>query len=845
MNSKQLSLSSYVMTMFGVTLIFGFASVVNLPLILASGLAAVAGFAVVEYLQRLRPLKKSWAPQARELSEDISYMVLVQGLLPKLVALGVTIYLSKLIWPGAQLFSDLWPQATPLLLETFLFTLVVEFPRYWLHRLGHGTRALWSLHKVHHRPEKLYALNVMRFHPFEKMLQMLPELFLVAVLQPTQECLALYFSLYAVNGFFQHANIDIKWGVLNYLISTAELHRWHHDKEYNGRGCNFGNNLIIWDIIFGTYYRKAGKAPKRVGINKNDSLTGFERFISKSIHWCLKCFIQIKQKVFSSIRCLSLDLIYQFQTTNLLRKTSAPELVQALTLTAILKQNKNAEFGKQYHFDSIDSVNNFRLSVPICEYEDLRNMVEIQASTDKPTLTLERPKSYLKTSGTTNQPKYLPLTDSGRRVFNYAQRLSRSVQYKLCPAAFKGKALIIVGNKVEEQYKSKICGSASGLLFDELPVVFKDMSVCPPQLFAEVDYPAKYYAMLLCALASDNLSYISTPNPATLLYFYQLLIDHKEDFYTDIKRGKIKTDLNLSTSIRSKIDHQLISDPVRAEQIKFILSQANGFQFTDLWPQLEIISTWKSGNCKVSAQRLEQLIDDRVHYLELGYIASEVHGAIALSPSQSGCLPIINGNFYEFIETEKWHCGDRETKLLHELEIDKQYYLIVTTKNGLYRYFMNDVVEVTGYENKTPLLTFLRKGKGMTSICGEKLHENQLIEAVMDICAGNDLSMSFFICLADQQSQQYVLYMEDINCDDTAKFAQWLDNQLSVNNSEYQSKRASERLKRIRVKPLRAGTYEKYKKFNVNKGQRESQYKIISLQNKTDVEFDFEQHVAA
>ncbi|MFQ5566823.1 MAG: sterol desaturase family protein, partial [Paracoccaceae bacterium] len=63
-----------------------------------------------------------------------------------------------------------------------------------------------------------------------------------------------YFVFYAVNGFFQHSNVDARLGPLNWLVAGPELHRWHHSRIVRESNTNFGNNLIVWDALFGTRY---------------------------------------------------------------------------------------------------------------------------------------------------------------------------------------------------------------------------------------------------------------------------------------------------------------------------------------------------------------------------------------------------------------------------------------------------------------------------------------------------------------------------------------------------------------------------------------------------------------
>ena len=132
--------------------------------------------------------------------------------------------------------------------------LVAELLRYPLHVAAHNTKTLWRLHAVHHSPKKLYWLNVGRFHPAEKALQYTLDTLPFILVGVGPEVVALYFVFYAVNGFYQHSNVDVRYGLLNYIVSGPELHRWHHSKRIHESNRNYGNNLIVWDLVFGTWF---------------------------------------------------------------------------------------------------------------------------------------------------------------------------------------------------------------------------------------------------------------------------------------------------------------------------------------------------------------------------------------------------------------------------------------------------------------------------------------------------------------------------------------------------------------------------------------------------------------
>ena len=98
--------------------------------------------------------------------------------------------------------------------------------------------------------------------------------------------------------------------------------------------------------------------------------------------------------------------------------------------------------------------------------------------------------------------------------------------------------------------------------------------------------------------------------------------------------------------------------------------------------------------------------------MELGYQSSECRGTIALTPETPEGLPPFHHHYFEFVEAGAWDRGAPDFVGLADLEQGKRYYVLFTTVAGLYRYFINDLVEVCGFLNRTPLLRFVQKGKG-------------------------------------------------------------------------------------------------------------------------------------
>ncbi|MDD9892956.1 MAG: sterol desaturase family protein [Gammaproteobacteria bacterium] len=226
----------------------------------------IFGFAAIPVLERLLPYRPQWNQNDSDLKPDIIYMVF-NAFIPRLWT-PVQIFALTAItaWLGTQLDTQLWPQDWPLLVDLFLMLLIAEFGRYWVHFAAHKTDWLWRLHAVHHSPNRLYFLNANRFHPLEKLIFQIPEVAPFVLLGTPVEVIAMYFTFNGIHGLTQHSNIHIKGGVLNYVFSLTELHRWHHSQKIEESDRNFGNNLIVWDMVFGTFFHPKNREVETIGL---------------------------------------------------------------------------------------------------------------------------------------------------------------------------------------------------------------------------------------------------------------------------------------------------------------------------------------------------------------------------------------------------------------------------------------------------------------------------------------------------------------------------------------------------------------------------------------------------
>ena len=236
----------------------------------------VAGITIVA-LEIYFPENIEWRPSLAHVKADTAFMAVIQVLMPRLLAPAAAILLAG--WTHEQAksawWSQVWPHDWPLAAQIVTMVLAVDLMRYWLHRAAHHYIPLWRLHEVHHSPDILYTLNVARFHPFEKVLHFIFDSVPFLLLGVAPEVTAGYFLLYSVNGFFQHSNLKLDYGWLNYVVGSAETHRWHHARDPKTASCNFGNTTIVWDLLFGTWSLPRRIKADEIGIMDRHYPKGF------------------------------------------------------------------------------------------------------------------------------------------------------------------------------------------------------------------------------------------------------------------------------------------------------------------------------------------------------------------------------------------------------------------------------------------------------------------------------------------------------------------------------------------------------------------------------------------
>lgn len=214
-------------------------------------IAAVAGIGAVALLERLQPFERAWQRDHADTHPDVLHGVVNYALL---AGTAYALHALRTVVPA----GIAWPTTWPAWVQCLLAGAILDLGLYAMHRVSHRFAWAWRLHAIHHSAERLYWLNGERRHPLSALLMAGPGLVVVVALGTPALVVSVWLAVLSVHLAFQHANLDYSVGPLRHWLGTAELHRWHHKREYEDAQVNFGEFWLIWDRLFGTLLDRPG-----------------------------------------------------------------------------------------------------------------------------------------------------------------------------------------------------------------------------------------------------------------------------------------------------------------------------------------------------------------------------------------------------------------------------------------------------------------------------------------------------------------------------------------------------------------------------------------------------------
>ncbi|MDR2109738.1 MAG: GH3 auxin-responsive promoter family protein [Spirochaetaceae bacterium] len=510
-------------------------------------------------------------------------------------------------------------------------------------------------------------------------------------------------------------------------------------------------------------------------------------------------------------------------------------------LRHILSTAKDTVYGKEHHFadilkaESADELFDlYAKNVPLIQYEDIRPYVERHKNGESDVLYPGKPKLYATTSGTTKEPKWIPIFEE------YYQEICKKMNqywfYTLIrekPHVWDKPALSIVGKAVEGAAPDgTLYGSISGISQRDIPKFMQVIHTAPADVFHIVDYKARYYAIMRMGIERDAHLIIAA-NPSSLVEMQNNANEFYDEYVDDIEKGTLSHKFPIAGEIRAVLEAKLKPNPKRAQELRDLKAKYGTVLPKHYWPNMQVVNVWFCGNTQIYFEKIKDSFAKDCVFHEFGFYATECKPGIVMKSGIKDTTLFPHKTYFEFIHESELDKENPRIWKMHEVKKGERYSLIVSTCSGLYRYFMNDLVEISGFHNTAPTLFMVQKLNGIISLTGEKLHESQFIDAVHDAEKKTGRKLAFFVGFADVDKSNYRFYYEFSDTNTTQKeaedFTARLDEILKEYNQEYREKRNSNRIKAPDTSLLVKDSFEKFKSTCIEKGSKDGQFKLNLL----------------
>ncbi len=451
---------------------------------------------------------------------------------------------------------------------------------------------------------------------------------------------------------------------------------------------------------------------------------------------------------------------------------------QERILFEIINLAKDTEFGKSHGFGDIKTVKDYQKAVPVTQWADIEALSERMMLGEEDILFPGRAAQFICTSGTTGKPKALPESKMSILAKNNVviiralyllsvaaknPRFAKWLQYKkIDPSKLDMKALIgnccfypIIGAPQSMKTPAGIdMVFASGSTLDNSGL--SQAAAYPPQIVAFSNAESVNYLTMLFSIRRKDLLVVVGNNATSFKVRLDCAKENAQMLIDDMRKGTVSESVDLTPEERALVNSLLTPDPERADELQAILdSGAENFIPTNYWPYMLLCCFWLSGSVGMNIRELVPLINEDVVFMDGGYGASEAKINVPyLAGEKDGTLATFAA-FFEFMDMET-----EKVFQAHELEVGKEYELLLTTFAGLYRYDIHDIVRVNGFHGNTPNIEFISKAGEILNVAQEKMPASIAVGSLKDFLKEKGVNLKHAQVYMNLEDKRYDVYFE-------------------------------------------------------------------------------------
>jgi phenylacetate-coenzyme A ligase PaaK-like adenylate-forming protein len=487
-----------------------------------------------------------------------------------------------------------------------------------------------------------------------------------------------------------------------------------------------------------------------------------------------------------SIKSIAAKLFAHYIQTKEQQWMQQPVVTQQKVFSALINTAQDTQFGKDHHFNTIKTFEDFAKKVPIRDYEELRPYVDRVVKGEEDILWIGKPIYFAKTSGTTSGAKYIPLTKESMPFHIQAARNAiLSYIHETGKADFvDGKMIFLQGSPVLEEKNGIKLGRLSGIVAHFVPKYLQKNRMPSWETNCIEDWETKVDAIVQETI-DENMTVISGIPSWVQMYFERL----------------------------QKLGNQ---------QVGTIFKNFNLFIYGGV-------------NFEPYRAKFEQLIGRKVDSIEL-FPASEGFFAYQDSQKDKGMLLLLNsGIFYEFVKSDEFTTNNPKRYTIGEVELGVNYVLIISTNAGLWAYNIGDTIQFTCLKPYRVIVS--GRIKHYISAFGEHVIGKEVEHALKEAMQNTNISVNEFTVapqIAPKEGLPYHEWCIEFDSeasgepDDLEAFELKIDNAMRKQNVYYDDLIVGKVLRTLKITKVPKNGFQEYMK---SIGKLGGQNKLPRLSN--------------
>lgn len=513
-------------------------------------------------------------------------------------------------------------------------------------------------------------------------------------------------------------------------------------------------------------------------------------------------------------------------------------------LMNIIKDNKDTEFGIENNFSDIKSIKDYKEKVPFSTYSAYDGRIKRMMKGEKNLLTVYPVVHYAKTSGSIGVPKSIPVSENTLKLYDkYTIKMVAAICDEYLKKTknrelYNGKLITTVISKCSVTDSKATYGAVSAAHYRYIKKDMEDIWGIPDFCIytdEEFDY---LFVKALFALKNSQIVGLDGPFSTALYDFFYYIKRNWNVLCEAIRLGDIPSDIDMPEHVRKEICSVLQPDEKRAEELTAVFEA--GFDtpvVKRIWPHFEYVNCIGAATFGAYIDKLKEYIGD-IPISNYVYTSSEALMAVVTCMNSTEYTLIPEAGYFEFIpadsDVEDMASLQTQTLNLNELEVGKDYEIIITNLSGLYRYMIGDVITVLGYEGESPKIRFKYRTSQTINMAGEKTSMVCITDAIEHLEKEMNITIPDYSIYADYDSDpgRYILLMESnehVEKEQYKRIEGILEARLEKNNPSYGNKVKTGVLLPLSIDFVQKDTYWLYRDIMVYRGTSQNQIKPVRM----------------